>query len=52
MKIFTKDNLSFFIGLFIMNIVLIGFFEFFIIHPPDFLKKSKHIQEKKHEKRG
>jgi hypothetical protein len=50
-KFFGKEDKPFFIGLLIMNIVLISCFEFFIIHPPDFLKKSKHTQERKNEKR-
>jgi len=47
MKIFTKDDKSFFIGLLIMNIVLFSFFEIFIIHPPDFLKNKIYLKEKK-----
>ncbi len=46
-KYFTKDDKSLFIGLLIMNLVLISFFEFFIIHPPDFLKNKIYLKEKK-----
>ena len=51
-KFFSKENKSFFIGLFIVNVILIFSAEFFIIHPPEFIKQIKnHKTEKPHEKR-
>ena len=48
MKIFfNKDDKQFFIGLFIMNIVLISLIQILIINPPNFLKKTKYSIEKK-----
>ena len=39
---FNKDDKYFFIGLFIANIFLISLIQFFIINPPNFIKKTKY----------
>jgi hypothetical protein len=45
-KLFDKQDKPFFIGLFIMNLVLISLLEVFIMHPPDFIKKYKYTEKK------
>lgn len=49
-KFITKQDKPFFIGLFIMNIVLISFLEIFVLHPPDFMKKPKYKYIEKEQK--
>ena len=50
-KMFNKEDKAFFIGLFIVNIVLILLLELFIMHPPDFIKKYKYNEKKEKRER-
>lgn len=46
-KLFHKEDRPFFIGLLIMNLILISMLEFFVMHPPDFIKKYKYSEKQK-----
>lgn len=49
-KFITKEDKPFFIGLLVMNIVLIAIVQFCFVNPPEFIKKPKYKNiERKHE---
>ena len=49
-KFFTREDRPFFIGILIMNIVILTLAHVCIINPPEILKKSKYKNiERKHE---